>query len=138
MSNKTQLQTNNTILTSLTNRVLAAKDTAAGISLGTCELTINCEDIVYSITYTTLDSNGNSTYACITPNSSVNQIITCLCNSSVAISWNRSSAYSDSINNNNIEVLHSRANFVSFAVIAETDGSAKFVRSDTHSGGSVD
>lgn len=48
MSNKTQLQTNNTALASLTDRVLAAKDTAAALpdagsggSVETCTVTIN-------------------------------------------------------------------------------------------------
>ena len=45
MSNKTQLQTNNTALASLTDRVLAAKDTAAALpdagggSVETCTVT---------------------------------------------------------------------------------------------------
>jgi hypothetical protein len=69
MSNKTQLQTNNTALDALITRVNAAKDTAASLpeagsggGIQTCTVTFNSTNSSYTkipfIQYTTLDSDG--------------------------------------------------------------------------------
>lgn len=65
MSNKTQLQTNNTTLASLTDRVLAAKDTAAALpdagggSVETCTVKLETGSGAYGVYYATTITNGN-------------------------------------------------------------------------------
>ena len=67
MSNKTQLQTNNTKLDALITRVNSAKDTAASLpeagsggsseGLEVCTVTINCPDTyLYYANYTTIEN----------------------------------------------------------------------------------
>lgn len=99
MSNKTQLQTNNTKLDALITRVNAAKDVAAslpeaggggGVSLETSSVTIECSFTRYAVSYTSVDSSGNVIYKTDT-NFAYPYTITCLKNSCVAISHGDSS-----------------------------------------------
>lgn len=63
----------------------SAGDGGSGGAAETCTLQIYDRLKIYAIAYTTVDSGGNVAHAYVIPNST-SQTITCLCNSTVAIS----------------------------------------------------
>lgn len=110
----TQLNQNTTDLQSILDAVNALPEAdGSGISLETCTVTITAGSTIYSITYMTVDANGAPIYTCITPNSTATQTLTCLCNSAIAINYNRYLPLSNSGYFNNCSKLHNSAYFCS-------------------------
>lgn len=84
---KTQLQTNNAKLSALITELQgkAVGGGSGGGTLETCTLQISDAAQIFAVAYTTVDSGGNVAHAYVIQ-SSITQTITCLCNSTVAIS----------------------------------------------------
>lgn len=123
------LKTNTETIQNLINQINALPDASSssgGTSVETCTVVICGSSIsekparnIYSISYMTVDDNGKITYACITPNSSDIQTLTCLCNSVVAINYEYNGLYLNNLLN--VQVLCYNPYFVSFGLQAAAE-----------------
>ena len=128
-----EITTQDTLLTELEN-ILANKAAGEG-SVETCTVNINTYGYnIYCITYVTVDESSNVISACITPNSTNTQVLTCLAGSYIAIHH----ALDTNVPELNISGATIVRNVNNFLCLKLTNTLAKIHISNDIAGGTID